>query len=100
MHDVLCASLRGSRGAVAILGAFVGTGVAMEMVAKQRSIVQLVANERDNELSTCAFCEEYLPVTQGLRRLLSLNLVEKVPITLGDLRWRLTQDLAVWQALL
>ena len=100
MHDVLCASLRGPRGAVAVLGAFVGTGTAIEMVMKQRSIVELLGNERSNELSTFAFCEEYLPVTQGLRRLHFLNLVEKVPITVGDLQWRLSQDVAVWQAFL
>ena len=95
---VLCASLRGPRGAVAVLGAFVGTGSAIEMVSRQRAIAELIGNEHSNELSMFAFCEEYRPVTEGLRRLHSLNLIEKMPITMGGLQTRLSQDEGDWKA--
>ena len=93
---VLCVSLRSPRGAIAVLSAFVGTGTAIEIVSWQRAIVEVLGNERENELSTFAFTEEYRAVTEGLRRLHMVNLVEKMPITVGSLITRLAH--ADWKA--
>ena len=95
---VLRASLRGPRGAVGVLGAFVGTANAIEMVSRQRAIVELLNNERRNEFSTYAFSEEYRAVTEGLRRLYRVNIVEETPITMGALQLLLSRVSGDWQA--
>ena len=88
-------SVRSTRAATAILGAFVGAGEAMSLMKRLRSVTDFDFT-LPGHMRTYEFLLRYIPVLSQLRKRHGLAIVPKRKIDLPDLTRRL-MDSRPWQ---